>query len=138
MEEYCQKHGFRKAIIARLIWYCWPFLLFSLCIARGYFNGLLHHSLKQLLGAHLPYWIHMRVHMKKKDIEYYIQCIEEHYNCVLLVLINILVWILKEMEVLCHISNLSNWILSNYMYLINYIIKILSWNNCLNHHSICF
>lgn len=68
----------------------------------------------------------MRVHMKKKDIEYYIQCIEEHYNndCVLLVLINILVWILKEMEVLCHISNLSNWILSIYMYLINYIIKI--------------
>lgn len=68
----------------------------------------------------------MRVHMEKKDIEYYIQCIEEHYynNCVLLVLINILVWILKEMEVLCHISNLSNWILSIYMYLINYIIKI--------------
>lgn len=65
----------------------------------------------------------MRVHMEKKDIEYYIQCIEEHYNCVLLVLINILVWILKEMEVLCHISNFSNWILSIYMYLINYIIK---------------
>lgn len=93
--------------------------IFSL-YSQGLFQRSVTSQLETSLGCSFTI-LNSYAFIYDKDIKYYKQYIEEQY-CHLTGVIYIFIWILKEMEVSCHISNFS-YTCIHYMYLVNYKIK---------------